>query len=124
MEFKIDTNPTFSTIRPLFDGFNAKLTDELLQKCEEVRQSGSHNFIIDLQKCSEIDNEGLKILVMWHELSYSQGESLVFTGINDKVMTVIKNEEADLLLNIARTMQEAIDIVSMEILERELFDEE
>ena len=124
MEFKIDTKDTFSIITPVVDRISAKLTGELGKKCAEMRQSGSTNFIIDLQHCMEIDPSAIQELVLLHEESYSIGQSLVFTGLNEKVIQELKKGETDLLINIAPKMQEAIDIISMEILERDLFNEE
>lgn len=124
MEFKIDTNNTFSTITPVISAINAKLAGIIREKCTEMRQSGSHNLIIDLRECAEIDNGALLEFISMHEESYSNNMSLVYSGLNDKVLTTVKAEEADLMLNIAPTMQEAIDIVSMEVLERELLSEE
>jgi hypothetical protein len=59
-----------------------------------------------------------------HENSYSNSRSLVFTGLQSQVMQVIKDEELDESINIAPKMIEAVDIISMEILERDLFSEE
>jgi len=124
MEFKIDTKDTFATIMPLEQEISAKLTGELWGKLEEMWQSGSKNFIVDLQPCVEIEKTAVKDLVGLHELSYGQGQSLVWTGMCDKILHGLKEAEADQLLNIAPTMAEAVDIVSMEILERELMSEE
>ena len=124
MDFKIDTKDSFTTIMPLETGISAKMTGELVVMMEEMRQSGSKNFIIDLQHCLEIDENVVHELIALHEESYGQEQSLVFTNIKDKVLSVLKKNESDLLLNIAPTMIEAIDIVSMEILERELLGEE
>lgn len=124
MEFKIDTKDTFSTIMPVSGQINAKMADELISRCKEMRQSGSVNIIVDWGQCTGIEGASLEKLVTLHEESYAAGQSLVFTGINEAVMATIKNEEADLLINIAPTMREAIDIVSMEILERDLLGEE
>jgi anti-anti-sigma regulatory factor len=124
MEFKIDTKDTFTIITPLDGAINAKLAGALEQKCGEMRQSGSKNFIVDLRHGFEIDKTAIQNLVTLHEASYSAEQSLVFTGISEKIMAVIKEEEADLLINIAPRMEEAIDIISMEILERDLFNEE
>ena len=124
MEFKIDTRDSFSTITPVIDRISAKLTGEIRQKCEEMRQSGSKNFIIDLQHCMEIDTAALSELIKLHEESYSMDQSIVFTGINGIVMTGLKENETDLLINVAPRMDEAIDIISMEILERDLLSEE
>ncbi len=124
MEFKIDTKETFCTIMPLADEISAKLTGALTLKCEELRQRGSKNFIIDFRNCENADKAALKELVTLHEECYGMGTSIVFTGMNRTIMTVLKDDETDLLINIAPKMDEAIDIISMEILERDLFNEE
>jgi len=124
MEFKIDTKNTFTIIMPPEGPINAKLTGGLREKVEEMRQSGSKNFIIDLQLCNEIDKTSIDELIALHEESYSIDQSLVFTGLSESLMITIKKDEVDLLLNIAPRLDEAIDIVSMEILERELLGEE
>ena len=124
MEFKIDTKDTFCIITPLAGQLNAKLTGAIWGKCEEMRQSGSNNFIIDLQHCTSADEESIKELVRMHEESYGMEQSQVFTGINEQIMSMIKKDETDLLINITPRMDEAIDIISMEILERDLLGEE
>src|SRR3954467_12294260 len=101
MEFKIDTKDTFTIITPVTDKIDANLTGALADKCQEVRQSGSNNLIIDLQHCVEIDKTIMPELVKLHEESYSQDNSLVYTMVNDKVMTTIKENETDLLINVA-----------------------
>ncbi|MES2701905.1 MAG: STAS domain-containing protein [Bacteroidota bacterium] len=124
MEFKIDTKENFSVIMPVTDDLNAKLTEALGEKINELRQSGSNNFIVDLNQCTKADKASVKEMVTLHEDCYSMDQSFVITGVSPAVMNMMKEDEADLLLNIAPRMAEAIDIVSMEILERDLFNEE
>ena len=124
MDFKIDTKDTFSVITPLTGGINANLAVELAAKIEELRQNGSKNYIVDLGQVNVMGNETLQGLVELHEACYGNEESLVFTGVSANVMRLLKADETDLLLNIAPKMAEAIDIISMEILEREMFGEE
>lgn len=124
MDFKIDTRDTFSVITPDSETITVILTGELQATMEKMRQSGSLNFIIDFQNCVSIEEEAIGELVSLHEASYSQGGSLVYTGVSSKVMAALKAEETDLLINVTPKMIEAIDIISMEILERDLFDEE
>ena len=124
MDFKIDTKDAFSVISPATDTINAKMTVELYKKCAETRQNGSNNLIIDLSACENADTDAIEALLALHEESYANARSLVFTGINAPIMATLKEMEADMLLNIAPSMVEAVDIVSMEILERELLGEE
>ncbi|OSZ82431.1 hypothetical protein CAP35_03950 [Chitinophagaceae bacterium IBVUCB1] len=123
MEFKIDTKPTYSIITPADAHIDANMTAALSQKCEELAQSGSTNYIIDLQHIATSDNTAFDDLVQMHENCYNNSQSLVFTGVQDGVMKALQERELDTVLNIAPKMIEAIDIVSMEILERDLFGE-
>ena len=124
MEFKIDTKDTFSTITPVAAQINANLTGALREKCGEIGQSGSNNFIVDLHHCASIDPDTIDELLSLHEEIYGSDHSLVFTGICGDVLAALRAVEADLVLNVAPRMQEAIDIISMEILERDLLGEE
>jgi anti-anti-sigma regulatory factor len=124
MEFKIDTKPNYTLITPISNELNVNLTDALTQKWQELTQSGSKNLIVDLHNCIMADKTVIPHLLAMHEEWYLNEQSLVFTNLQDSVMAMIKDTEADLSINIAPTMVEAIDIVSMEILERDLFNEE
>lgn len=124
MEFKIDTKESYTIITPIADCLDANLTAALSQKCESLTKNGSTNYIIDLQHCTSADNKSFGDLLQMHEDCYNNSCSLVFTGLQEAVITAMKTDEVDLSLNIAPKMIEAIDIISMEILERDLFNEE
>ncbi|RYE24264.1 MAG: STAS domain-containing protein [Sphingobacteriales bacterium] len=124
MEFKIDTNATFVQITPITNHADANLTDALSQKCKELTESGSDNFVIDLHNCLDADNKALEALANLHAQLYGNNQSLVFTSIQPEVLKALKNTEVDSVINIAPTQNEAVDIISMEILERDLFGEE
>jgi anti-anti-sigma regulatory factor len=124
MEFKIDTKPAYTLIMPVSNLLNANLTGAIRQKAAEIGQSGSSNLIIDLQKCITADDSALPALQQLHEDFYSKEHSLVFTGMNEDMVQKFKTNETELIINIAPTMAEAVDIISMEILERDLFNEE
>ena len=124
MEFKIETRDTYLIITPVAGVINAILADNFVQKVSSDGQIGSCNLIIDLSEVGDIDSGAIDVLVDWHESAYSQNISLVFTQPQPQVMKALKRDEKDLLINIAPKMIEAIDIISMEILERDLLGEE
>ena len=124
MEFKIDTKPTYIVITPVSNHLDANLAAGLRQKCNELTENGSENYIVDLHNCLDADSKSFHFLTELHEDCYSNNCSLVFTQVQDAVMQELRKNETDSAINIAPSMQEAIDIVSMEILERDLFDEE
>lgn len=124
MEFKIDTKPTYSIVTPISNSLDAILTAAVRHKWESLVESGSGNIIVDLHNCTSADAGSLPTLTELHQDIYSAHKSLVFTHLQPEVMAALKEGELDEVINLAPTMNEAIDIVSMEILERELFDEE
>lgn len=124
MQFKIDTKENYSHITPLTDKIDANLTGALAQKCSELAQTGKGNVLIDLNNCKEADSTSFNDLLKLHEDVYSNAASIVFTGLQDDITKAFKQKGIDTQLNIAPTIAEAIDIISMEMLERDLFDEE
>jgi anti-anti-sigma regulatory factor len=124
MEFKIDTKETYSHITPQSGHLDANLTGALVAKKEELAQKGSKNLIVDLSQCTKADPSAFGTLIDMHTDSYSENNSLVFTGIHEPVMEEFKKNNIDTALNITPTLIEAIDIISMEILERDLLNEE
>lgn len=124
MEFKIDTKKNYTLITPVADVIDANLAVAISEKCRELAENGSNNYIIDLQHCTGADMASFGELLSLHEFCYSNGQSLVFVGVTEPVLQQMRPEEVHLALNIAPTLVEAADIVNMEILERDLFNEE
>jgi anti-anti-sigma regulatory factor len=124
MQFKIDTNAQYSVVRPDSGTIDKTYADDLAAILVGLRQNGSVNFVIDLQDVNDADAEGITDLIALHEDLYSHNQSIVFTMIPKSIMRNFKELEADTLLNVAPKMQEAIDIINMEILERDLWAEE
>ena len=58
-----------------------------------------------------------------HERFYENGQSLVFTNLQADVKKTLQQVEDLHAINIAPTMIEAIDIVSMEKLERDFLND-
>lgn len=124
MEFKIDTRDTYVRIAPIGEHLSVNMAAMLEERATQLAESGPGNALIDLSACQTADEAVFEALANWHETAYSEGRSLVFTGLSSAVMDVAKESQMESAINIAPTEVEGIDIISMEILERELFDEE
>lgn len=124
MEFKIDTRETYTRIGSAGEHLGANMAATLEERATQLTDNGSQNILIDLSSCQTADEAGFEALATWHETSYSEGNSLVFFGLQPDVLKVAREAQLDGAINIAPTEIEGIDIISMEILERDLFDEE
>lgn len=125
MEFKFDTKPTYTIITPLADVIDLEMTGKLAELTMQDYANDSNNFIIDLQHCQSTDNtSSVASMLGVHDACYAAQRSFVLTGLVPAVLQILQaGDDAD-RLNIAPTMQEAVDIISMEILERDLLSEE
>jgi len=124
MEFKIDTRDTYVRIAPLGGHLSVIMAAMLEERAAQLADTDNTNFLIDLSACQTADEAAFEALATWHETCYSEGRSLVFTGLQDAVLNVCREAQMEGAINIAPTEIEAIDIISMEILERDLFNEE
>ena len=124
MEFKIDTRETYVLITAPASPLDVNMAANLEERVGQLTYNGRNNFIIDLKACQSAEASAFEAMASWHEQMYSEGRSLVFSGLQDTVLEVAKKAQMEGAINIAPTEIEAIDIISMEIIERELFGEE
>lgn len=123
MEFKTDAKTNYTLIQTEQGSLNAKMAAELRQKVDSLLEEGRKNFIIDLKNQQEIELEADSILIEMHHQLYENGHSLVFINLQEGVLQSMKKEQLHLSLNLSPTLIEAIDIISMEILERDILNE-
>ena len=123
MEFKIDTKPNYTVITPESGNLSVNLAEGIRQKVEDATETDSHNFVVDLRNVIEMDMAAGNVLLDLHHFMYNNGCSLVFTTLEDSVMQTMKKGQYHLSLNLTPTLNEAIDIISMEVLERDLLGE-
>lgn len=123
MEFKIDTKPNYTVITPDTGSLSVNLAEVIRQKVDEATETGSHNFVIDLHNVNQMDRSSGNVLLDMHHALYNRGCSLVFTTLTEGVMQTMKKSQYHLSLNLTPSLNEAIDIISMEVLERDLLGE-
>lgn len=123
MQFKIDTKPTYTIITPLEIPADANLAASLADECRIQTDNGSKNFIIDLIHLGDHKIKNPDDWASLHQYYYEHARSLVFTNVPEVFLNSLQQVEVGDLLHITPTTIEAIDFISMEILERELLGE-
>ncbi len=123
MEFKIDTKPTYTVITPGSGDLSVNMAEVIRQKVEELKALGSHNFVINLQNLTSMDMAAGDVLLDLHNNIYNNEYSLVFIVSDESINQTMKKGQYHLSLNLAPTLIEAVDIISMELLERDLLGE-
>ena len=123
MSFNIDTKENFNVITSLFDVFDSQTFNDMTVFLEENDSLGT-NLIFDISKTNEMDTAAMQLLSTFQEGYYALGKSFVLCCNNEDLYQEFQTLFPTDTINITPTQAEAIDIVSMEILERELLSGE
>ncbi len=119
MNFKIDTREKFTMITPVSDFSSDNLTAEFKQLIHSYLQHKT-NIVVNLKNAVNIEENTIHIIAALQNEFYEHNISFVVCEIQSSVLSLIKKNELDDVLNIAPTETEAWDIVQMEEVEREL----
>ena len=123
MKYNIDTKENFDIITPINDLFDQNLAEEI-QQFLSASILKKRSAIIDFSSIQSIENNLNQIIIDWHHKMYDSNLSFALCEMNDEVKkSMQENDESD-ILNITPKQIEAIDIVAMEGLERELLGDE
>ncbi|MBL7764711.1 MAG: hypothetical protein JNJ58_01355 [Chitinophagaceae bacterium] len=119
MIYNIDTREQFDIFIPQKELFDDSMSDILASQVEKARENG-RSLILQFEFVKTMNPEIVANIVEMHETMYQDNLSFVICCLSPELKIIFhQNEFAD-QLNICPTLIEAIDIVSMEGLEREL----
>ncbi len=124
MNVKIDTKEKFQVLTPLESVLTENMTDELSQLLLSFLKKEVKNIILNMQEVKTVDEPVAACLLSSQEQFYEQQCSFVICEISPEVEQFLDEKEFLDLMNFTPTESEAWDIVQMEEIERELFDEE
>ena len=123
MQYKIDTRENFDIITPLYAHFSSNLSDQLNELVDDSRENG-RSLLIDLVQIENLHEQDVKLLEALHNEMYELNLSFVLCHVNTTCKEQIAKNNLEHLLNVTPTLAEAIDLISMEGLERELLRED
>ena len=123
MRYNIDTKENFDIITPINDTFNQELAVEINQFIQNSIEK-QRSVIIDFTSINSIEETNTQHIIDWHHEMYNADLSFVLCTLSESVKNILLNMEDAAILNITPKQIEAIDIVAMEGLERELMGDD
>ena len=124
MQVKTDTKEKFHVITLPGNSLSASMTEELNNYLLSFLQNVVKNVVLVLKDIETIDNAAAKNLVTIQQQFYEQKASFVICELQKQVEKFLEENELSELINVTPTESEAADIVQMEEMEREMFDED
>jgi anti-anti-sigma factor len=124
MEVKTSTKERFHVIRVETPEMSATMAGELDRQLQELLKDKVRNIVLNLSGVKTVQEEAAEILVRSQQKFYEEGASFVVCELTNNVEDFLDKTDLLELMNVTPTESEAYDIVQMEEIERELFDED
>lgn len=120
MKYSIDKQERYSILTLNEHHLNSSIAPDLKSSLVILQNEGVNNLIMDLSNVQYIDSSGLSALLTADRVMKANG-SFVITGINHpSVKKLIEISRLDSVMTLIPTLQEAIEYVFMEELQREI----
>lgn len=123
MNFSVEKEEQFATVISHVEKLDAVYAPDIKSELVYLIKSGHKNIIVDLQETRYVDSSGLSALLTGNRLSKDQRGSFVLCCLQPGVEKLISISQLTSVFEIAPTRNEAIDIVMMDEINREIEDE-
>jgi anti-sigma B factor antagonist len=124
MKYELDKKEKVAVFKVNEENINSTLAPKLKSEFIFLHNEGVPNLVLDLSEVKYIDSSGLSSILTANRL-WKQSGSFVVTGIvNDHVRKIIQISRLDSILTIIPTVEESVEYVMMEEIERELLEGE
>lgn len=124
MKFTTDKQDKYSLLQLQEENLNSLIAPDLKSEFVFLCNEGVNNLILDLSEVKYVDSSGLSAILTANRLWSEQG-SFVLTGIkHPSVKKLIEISRLDSIFTIIPTVEESIDFIFMEEIEKELSSDE
>lgn len=120
MKFTVDKHEKYVLIQLNENKLNSLVSPQLKSELILTNTEGQRNIILDMSGVKYADSSGLSSLLIGHRLCKNSNGVFILTGINEAVSRLITISQLDNVMTIVPKVDEAIDLIFMEEIEKEL----
>lgn len=120
MKFTVDKHEKYILIKLNESKLNSLISPQLKSELILTNTEGQRNVILDLSLVKYSDSSGLSSLLVGHRLCKNAEGSFIITGLNENISRLIAISQLETVLTIVPTVGEAVDLIFMEEIEKEL----
>jgi len=120
MKFAIDKHDKYIVFQLDELKLNSLIAPKLKSELILINTEGQCNIIMDLSGVQYIDSSGLGSLLVGHRLCKNSEGLFILTNMNENITRLIHISQLEEVLNIVPTNDEAVDLIFMEEIEKEL----
>ncbi len=124
MKITLDKKERYSVIVLEEENLNSVLAPDVKSEFVFLRNEGVRNLIFDMSHVKYVDSSGLSAILTANRLWNDFGSFVITNVKHPAVQKLIEISRLETILNIVPTLEESIDYVMMEELQKELSGEE
>jgi anti-sigma B factor antagonist len=120
MKYTIDKREKLSVLTLDEENLNSLIAPDLKSDLLILKNEGINNLVVDLSKVKYVDSSGLSAILTGNRMWKDSG-SFIVTGIESPmVKKLIEISKLDTVLSIVSSMEEAVGLIHMEEIERDM----
>ncbi|HRH64795.1 MAG TPA: STAS domain-containing protein [Bacteroidia bacterium] len=123
MNLTIDRQEKYALIKINEQKLTSNVAPELKAEVVMLHHEGYKNMIFDLSEVQYCDSSGLSAILVGFRMCRDQNGTFVLAGVQDHVRKLISISQLDTMLTQLPTVNEAIDLIFMEEVEKQLHKE-
>lgn len=120
MKFESEQRDKVVIVKSKVDKLDAIHAPELKSEIVMLNKAGQKNMILDLSETRYIDSSGLSAVLVANRVCRDSNGSFVLCGLQETVKKLITISQLETVLKITPTLNEAVDLVYMEEVERDI----
>lgn len=120
MKFSVDKHEKYVLVKLEEEKLNSIIAPMLKSELILINTEGIRNIIMDLSAVKYCDSSGLSSLLVGNRLCKAADGSFILTGLQPAVEKLITISQLQEVLILIPTVEECIDLVFMEEIEKEL----
>ena len=120
MNFTIEDKGRYTLVTSNVDKLDTTCAPELKSELVYLNKTNVRNVIIDLSTTRYCDSSGLSALLVANRLCKSVNGTLVVCGLQEPVQKLVQISQLESVLSITPTPAEAVDLLYMEEIEKDV----
>ena len=120
MKFSIDKHEKYILFSLNEENLNSLVSPLLKSELILINAEGQRNIILDLSAVKNADSSGLSSLLVGQRICKNADGVFIISGLNKALSKLVTLSQLDKVITIVPKIEEAIDLIFMEEIEKEL----
>ena len=120
MSFRTEKHDNYTLVKFSTDKLDAVVSPDLKSELLLINKQGEKNILIDLESVRYCDSSGLSALLIGNRLCKECGGSFILSTMQPAVIKLLTISQLDSILKATKTFDEALDLLAIDHIERNL----